>query len=124
MRWKNTHGLLLLLGLGRVVRGGRSAVRLGGISLAVGLGLADLTGDGLAATATSPLLDAPLLLLLVLLIGGFGHLDDHGAALELLLVEELDSLLRGLCGVQGNKPIACGACATQDDLGRDAGRPH
>ena len=121
MREICTYSLLLLLGLGRVARGGCSTVLLGGITggLAVRLGLADLPGDRLAATATRPLLKAPLFLLLLLLIGRLGHLDDHGAAIELLLVEELNGLLCGLCGSERNKTVTSRAvAAAHDDLSR------
>ena len=122
MREICTYSLLLLLGLGRVARGGRSTILLGGITrgLAVRLGLADLSRDGLAATASSPPLDALLLLLLVLLISGLGHLDDHGATVELFLVEELNSLLSSLRGRKGNESVARGTvAAAHNDLSRE-----
>ena len=119
---KTTHGLLLLLGLGRLTGGGR-ALRLSSVSggLAIGFGLADLAGDGLAAAATRPLLEALLLLLLVLLLGRLGHLHNEGATVELLLVEELDGLLCGLGGGEGDKSIAGRAVAAAlNDLSGDA----
>ena len=124
MREICTHSLLLLLGLGRVARGGRSTILLGGITrgLAVRLGLADLSRDGLAATASSPPLDALLLLLLVLLVGRLGNLDNHSAAIELLLVEELDGLLCSLRGGERDKAVARRpVAAAHDDLSGQTG---
>ena len=116
---KTTHSLLLLLGLGRVVGGRGSLNSLD--RLAVGLGLGELARDGLApATARLPL-DLPLLLPLFL-VCRLCNLADHLAAVELGSVEELDSLLRGLGGVQGYKPVACGTGASQDHLGSEATR--
>lgn len=115
-----THaGLLLLLGLSRVVASGGSTVSLD--ELAVGLGFREFARDSLASTPARLPLEPPLLLRLFL-IGRLRDLDDHSATIELLLVEELDGLLRGLCGVQGDKAVACGASATQDDLGSETGR--
>jgi hypothetical protein len=117
-----THGGLLLLLLGLLgVALGLDDVALGG-RIAVGLGIGDLAGHGLgAATACGATAGLLLLALLVLLVGRLGDLDDDLAAVELLLVERVDGLLRGLAGGESDEAIACGTGAAHDDLHRDAG---
>lgn len=99
------HGFLLLLRLRLArLRVGSACLRL--FDLAVGLCLGDFARHGLAATATDALLCAALALLLVLLLRGFGDLDDDIAALEVFLVEGGDGLFGRLLGGQRDKPVA------------------
>ena len=91
-----THGLLgLFLGLVLASRS-RSLSRGLLCSLAVGLGLGDLSWRSLvAATTSSALLGTLLTLLLLLVFGRFGRLDDDSTAIEFLLVELGDSFFDG-----------------------------
>lgn len=111
-------GLLLLLGLGHLVTGGRGT--LDGLgSLAVGFRVSELAGYGLTTTPAWLAFEPPLLSSF-LLICRLSDLDDQLAAIELLLVEELNSLLYGFRTVQGYKPIARRACPAENDLGGES----
>lgn len=106
---------LLFLGLGCFVGSGSSSsiVRL---EITVCLGLSDFSGHGLGTTPARTSLGPFLLLLLVLLFGWLGNLDDDLAAIEFLAVERFDCLLRSLCAGHGDKAIACGTDTAQDEL--------
>ena len=83
---------------------------------AIGLGLSDLSGDGFATTSTRPPLGPSLLLLFILLFGGFGNLDDYLTTVKLYFIEELDSFLSGLCAGKSNKSITRGVVTTHNNL--------
>jgi len=54
------------------------------------------------------------------LFGRFGNLNDYRAAIELLLVKCIDSLLGSLCCGKSDESIARRAGAPKNDLGRKA----
>jgi len=55
-------------------------------------------------------------LFLLLLFGRLCDLDNDGAAIELLLVQEICGLLGSLEGVEGDEAITCRALTAIDDL--------
>lgn len=122
MTVEDTHAVLfLLLGLSRVI-GSSSGVTFNLFGVAIGFGLADLTGYSLATSTTrSPLVESLLLLLLVLLVSRLSDLDDDLTTVELLLVQEVDSLLRGFSAVQRDESIASRTASTKDDGRGEAG---
>jgi hypothetical protein len=95
--------LFLLLGLSRFISTRNSTLRF---SLAIGLGISDFTRDRFAAASARLPFGLLLLLLLVLLVGWFGNLDNYLAIIELLLIKSLDSLLCSLCGRDSDKTVA------------------
>lgn len=106
---------LLFLGLSCFVGTGSSSsvIRL---DVAIRLGLGDFARHGLGTAPAWTSLGLFLLLLLVLLFGWLGNLDDDLAAIEFLSVEGLDCLLGSLCAGHGDKAITCGAGTAQDDV--------
>lgn len=112
-------------------RGTNNVAFLLGLSFALGLfGCRCLAGivlgrsDGVGSSGGSSLDlfgDAlfdrfPFALFLLLLFSRLCDLDNDGAAVELLLVQELCGVLGGLEGAEGDEAIACRAVATVDDL--------
>lgn len=105
---------LLFLGLGCFVgTESSSVIRL---DVAIRLGLGDFARHGLGTAPAWTSLALFLLLLLVLLFGWLGNLDDDLAAIEFLSVEGLDCLLGSLCAGHGDKAITCGASTAQDHV--------
>lgn len=111
--------LFLLLRFGSIRRGRRSFA-FDRDESPIGFGLSELAWNGFAAASVLNSSESPLLLLL--LISRLSDFDDHSAAIEFLLIQELDCLLRGFCAGQRNEPVARRTCSSKDHFSTETER--
>ncbi len=97
---------LLLLRFGSFTFGRRSILHLG---FAIGLGLGNLSRDGLGASpARTPAARFPVFPLPIFLISRLCLLDDDLTVVKLLLIKEFDGLLDSFSCGEGDESIARG----------------